>query len=67
MWPGASQRDGHQRGRRCGPGPRCQGYRRDQRVEKWVRHARIVQFLDGTNLVHRMVPGRALAAPPKRG
>ncbi|GMV86623.1 MAG: hypothetical protein AMXMBFR80_24780 [Dehalococcoidia bacterium] len=41
--------------------------RRDQRVEKWVRHARIVQFLDGTNLVHRMVPGRALAAPPKRG
>jgi alkylation response protein AidB-like acyl-CoA dehydrogenase len=38
------------------------GYVEDHPVERWMREAKVLQILEGTNQVQRIVVGRALAA-----
>jgi len=40
------------------------GYTRDYPVERWFREAKVLQILEGTNQVQRMVIARELLRPP---
>jgi alkylation response protein AidB-like acyl-CoA dehydrogenase len=42
------------------------GYTRDYPVERWFREAKVLQILEGTNQVQRMVIARDLLRPPRR-
>ena len=39
------------------------GYTEDFPVERWMREAKLLQIVEGTNQVQRMVVGRALLRP----
>lgn len=42
------------------------GYVEDHPVERYLREAKVLQIVEGTNQVQRMVIGRALTGPPGR-
>ena len=42
------------------------GYVQDHPVERWMREAKVLQIVEGTNQVQRMVIGRALGGAPAR-
>jgi alkylation response protein AidB-like acyl-CoA dehydrogenase len=39
------------------------GYTRDQRVERYMREAKVMQIFEGTNQIQRLVIARSLATP----
>jgi alkylation response protein AidB-like acyl-CoA dehydrogenase len=43
------------------------GYTRDYPVERWFREAKVLQILEGTNQIQRMVIARELLRPPGDG
>jgi alkylation response protein AidB-like acyl-CoA dehydrogenase len=43
------------------------GYVEDHPVERWFREAKVLQIVEGTNQVQRVVIGRALTAPARTG
>jgi alkylation response protein AidB-like acyl-CoA dehydrogenase len=42
------------------------GYVSDHPVERWFREAKVLQIVEGTNQIQRLVIGRSLTSPPAR-